>query len=224
MKLFLSLLLLLATTKAFAVAASRNISTATTDTVAYSQGTSAINVQRGAAFSVVAKLTVATAATGAFTCAISDICTKTAHGMYTGLKTALTTSNTLPAGLSPGDYYVIRLSADTFSLASSALNAAAGTAIDITTTGTGVHTSTPYALAGASVKLQGSNDGTNYADLPIKATGDATKSASVTTTANFYLSETDNNVNYIRTYYTLTAGQILYSETVKVIKIPAGSY
>lgn len=224
MKILLSLALLLASTNVFGVAANRNISTATTATVAYSQATSAINVQRGAAFSVVAKLTVTTATAGTFTCAVTDICTKTAHGFYTGLKVALTTSNTLPAGLTVADWYVIRIDADTFYLASSQALAIAGTQQDITTTGTGTHTITPYALAGASVKLQGSNDGTNYADLPIKATGDATKSGSVTVTANFYLSENQNNVNYIRTFYTLTAGQILYSETVKMIKIPAGSY
>jgi hypothetical protein len=38
------------------------------------------------------------------------------------------------------DYYVIRLSDTTFSLATSYTNAVAGTAIDITSTGTGTHT------------------------------------------------------------------------------------
>lgn len=218
MKAILILVLTLFSTLGFAQ--SPHVATAVTGTVAYSQGIGALNVARNSNYSVVAQLTVATATAGTFTCAVTDICTKATHGYYTGLKVALTTDNTLPAGLSPGDYYVIRLTANTFSLASSSALAQAGTALDITDTGTGTHTITPYALAGASVKLQGSMDGTNWADLPIKATGDATKSGSVTATANFFLGETDLNVNYVRVYYTLTAGQIAYSQISKVLRTP----
>lgn len=216
MKSILILLLSVFSTVGFAQAP--NVATAVTGSIGYSQGVGVVNVARASNYSVVSTVTVTTATAGTFTCAVTDICTKATHGYTTGLKVALTTDNTLPAGLSPGDYYVIYLTANTFSLASSSALAQAGTAIDITDTGTGTHTITPYALAGASLKLQGSMDGTNWIDLPIKATGDATKSASITTTASFFLGETDLNVNYVRVYYTFTAGQLAVSQISKVIK------
>ena len=80
-----------------------------------------------------------------FTAATTDICTAAAHGLRTGDKVRLTTSNTLPAGLSLATtYFVIRLDADTFKLASTDANAVAGTAVDVTGTGTGTHTITGY--------------------------------------------------------------------------------
>lgn len=81
-----------------------------------------------------------------FTAATSDICTysSTANipsNILTGTRVRLTTTTTLPAGLALAtDYYVIRLSDTTFSLASSYANAVAGTAVNITDTGTGTHT------------------------------------------------------------------------------------
>lgn len=81
-----------------------------------------------------------------FTAAVTDICTysSTANipsNILTGTRVRLTTTTTLPAPLALAtDYYVIRLSDTTFSLATTYANAIAGTAIDITTTGTGTHT------------------------------------------------------------------------------------
>lgn len=77
----------------------------------------------------------------AFAAATSDICTATAHGYATGGgPVRLTTTDTLPAGLSAStSYYTIRVDADTFKLATSVANAEAGTAVDITDTGTGTH-------------------------------------------------------------------------------------
>jgi hypothetical protein len=213
MKLLITSILLLVSVMSFAQVPNTS---AVSDTVAYSQGTTAVGVARTKGVTFQANLTVTTATAGNFTCAITDICTKASHGFYTGLKAALTTTTTLPAGLTVADWYVIRLSANTFSLASSSALAQAGTAIDITDTGTGTHTITPAALGGASVKIQGSLDGTNWADLPIKATGDLTKSGTVTATANFILGESDLAVNFVRLYYTMTAGQILYSQRYKV--------
>ena len=61
----------------------------------------------------------------------------------TGTLVRFTTTTTLPAGLSLAtDYYLIYQSATTFKIASSLANALAGTAINITDTGTGVHTVT----------------------------------------------------------------------------------
>jgi hypothetical protein len=61
----------------------------------------------------------------------------------TGIPVILTTTGTLPAGLTTGTiYYVINASATTFKLATNSDNAFTGTAIDITDTGTGTHTVT----------------------------------------------------------------------------------
>jgi|GEM_PF-1451747 len=78
-----------------------------------------------------------------FTAATTDICTAAAHGYLTGDQVQVSSATTLPAGLSAATYYyVIKLTADTFKLASSLANSLAGTAVDITDTGTGVHTVT----------------------------------------------------------------------------------
>jgi len=76
----------------------------------------------------------------------TDVCTHTSTANYpsnilTGTRVRLTTTTTLPAGLALAtDYYVIKLSDTTFSLATSYANAVAGTAINITDAGTGTHT------------------------------------------------------------------------------------
>ena len=76
----------------------------------------------------------------------TDICTWTStanipSNVLTGTRVRLTTTVTLPAGLALAtDYYVIKLSDTTFSLATSYANAVAGTAINITDAGTGTHT------------------------------------------------------------------------------------
>lgn len=78
----------------------------------------------------------------------TDICTwsSTANipsNVLTGTRVRLTTTTTLPGGLATAtDYYVIRLSNTTFSLATSYANSVAGTAINITDAGTGTHTVT----------------------------------------------------------------------------------
>lgn len=90
----------------------------------------------------------------------TDICTYTSvvnipSNILTGTRVRLTTTTTLPGGLATAtDYYVIRLSDTTFKLATSYANAIAGTAINITTTGTGTHTITwllPRYTNGAGV-------------------------------------------------------------------------
>ena len=76
----------------------------------------------------------------------TDICTWTStanipSNVLTGTRVRLTTTVTLPAGLALAtDYYVIKLSDTTFSLATSYANAVLGTAINITDAGTGTHT------------------------------------------------------------------------------------
>lgn len=70
---------------------------------------------------------------------------ETAHGYLTGLQGQLTTTGTLPGGLSTAtNYYLIKVDADNYKFASSRANAQAGTAIDITSaSGGGTHTFTP---------------------------------------------------------------------------------
>lgn len=76
----------------------------------------------------------------------TDVCTWTStadipSNILTGTRVRLTTTGTLPAGLSLAtDYYVIKVSDTTFKLATSFANATAGTQINITDAGTGTHT------------------------------------------------------------------------------------
>jgi hypothetical protein len=76
----------------------------------------------------------------------TDICTYTStanipSNILTGTRVRLTTTTTLPAGLSLAtDYYVIKVTDSTFKLATSYANSVAGTAINITDAGTGTHT------------------------------------------------------------------------------------
>ena len=76
--------------------------------------------------------------------ASTDIITNAANKyFYTGLPVILTTTTTLPAGLALSTtYYYISRGALRGQLATSESNAEAGTQIDITDTGTGVHTIT----------------------------------------------------------------------------------
>jgi hypothetical protein len=77
--------------------------------------------------------------------ASTDVCTYTSttnnpSNVLTGTRMRLTTTTTLPAGLSTGtDYYYIKVTDSTFKLATTYANAIAGTAINITDAGTGTH-------------------------------------------------------------------------------------
>lgn len=139
--------------------------------------------------------------------------TSTNHGYYTGLKVAATTTTTLPTGLSATDYYVIRVDADTIKLATSAANALAGTAVNITGNGVGTHTLTPAAIGGASYKLQGAiltatgAEGT-YVDLSV--------TNNVTATAGFLHEKVDPQYDYVRVVWAMTAGQVAYTINLNV--------
>lgn len=68
----------------------------------------------------------------------TNVITSTAHGYATGMAFTLTTSGGLPAPLALATtYYIIRVDADSFKVATSYANAIALTAIDITTQGSG---------------------------------------------------------------------------------------
>jgi hypothetical protein len=133
-----------------------------------SDGTNVINTSTNQSTSIVASgvidvvapdAAVLASATDVTNGAPGILFTKAAHGLYTGLVGQFTTSNTLPKGLSLAtNYYVIRVSATTFKVATTLANAIANTAVAYTNTGTGNQTFTPTALAGASITLQGSSD------------------------------------------------------------------
>jgi hypothetical protein len=86
----------------------------------------------------------------------TDVCTHSNINLLPFTRVQLTTTTTLPSGLSLAtDYYVIKVSDTTIKLATSYANAVAGTAIDITDAGTGTHTINtllPRHTNGAGVK------------------------------------------------------------------------
>jgi hypothetical protein len=68
----------------------------------------------------------------------SNQVTITGHGYLTGQKVRVSTAGTLPSPLAAGvDYWLIKVDVNTIKLATSFANAVAGSAIDLTTTGTG---------------------------------------------------------------------------------------
>lgn len=135
--------------------------------------------------------------------------TVTAHGYTAGLKLQISNPGTLPVGLSAiTDYFVIVVNANTIQLATTLANALAGTAVVITGIGVGTNTLTPTSIAGGSVKLQQSNDNSNWTDL-----GSATN---ITATGVVYLEKDRPTSRYIRLYLTLTAGHISLSSAILV--------
>lgn len=74
-----------------------------------------------------------------------DTVTITAHGYKTGLQIRLTTSNTLPAGLSLlTSYWLIVLDVNTIQFATTSADAFAGVFVDLTSVGIGTQTITQY--------------------------------------------------------------------------------
>lgn len=104
----------------------------------------------------------------AFTVAdTTNIVTAASHGFYTGLVCQVTTSGALPSPLVVStDYYVYRINANTFKLATSLANCLAGTFIDFLDQGSPANTITPVAMGDVSTELQGSFDGSNWFTIP----------------------------------------------------------
>lgn len=73
----------------------------------------------------------------------TEVITLPAHGYYTGLKVQLSSSDTIPPGLSAStDYWIIVVDDDSFKLASSLADAISGSEVDISGVGTGTLTIT----------------------------------------------------------------------------------
>lgn len=157
-------------------------------------------------YAIYAKWTNEAPSAKAFTAvAATDLITSAAHGYKTGLKGQVSSTGVLPAGLSAAtDYFIIYVSADTYKLATSLANALAGTAVDITDAGTGVHTFTATALAGATIKLQSSCDGVNWVDV-------ASSTQNITASSEFLYEKVDVYYHRVRAVIAITAGQITVS-------------
>lgn len=86
----------------------------------------------------------------------TDICTHSNINLFPYTRVQLTTTTTLPAGLSLAtDYYVIKVTDTTCQFATSYANAVAGTPVNITDAGTGTHTINtlyPRYTSGAGLK------------------------------------------------------------------------
>lgn len=98
----------------------------------------------------------------------TDICTSSSTVPDTGTAVTVSTTTTLPTGLSAStNYFIIKLSSTTFQLATTIQNANASTAINITGAGSGTHTVTTVNpsqvnhmvkdLRGGTLFLQDSN-------------------------------------------------------------------
>lgn len=142
----------------------------------------------------------------------TNLVTKAAHGLTTGLKGQASTTTTLPAGLSTStDYFIYAASANTYGFANSLVNAQAGTLIDLTDDGTGTHTFTPTSIAGGACKLQYSNNPTVLAPSYTYVAADWTDAAaatSVTADATLLFERTDPQALAALVHITLTAGRI----------------
>ena len=87
------------------------------------------------------------------TIATPGVVTLTSHGLSTGDTIYLTTSGALPTGLTSNTiYYVVKVTADTFSLATTRANADAGTKIATSGSQSGTHNlfASPYGIGDGS--------------------------------------------------------------------------
>lgn len=158
--------------------------------------TDASNVNVGGTFDI----SVTTQGVTAEISPTSDLITIPTHGLITGVLGQLTTTGTLPTGLSLStNYFVIKIDDNNIKLATTYANALAKTAIDITGDGTGVHTFTPTTI-NATLKLQSSIDGINWFDI-------AGKSVTITGTGSTIFSLIDFTESLFRTNLIQTSGQ-----------------
>ncbi len=147
----------------------------------------------------------------------TDVFTKAAHGLSTGMSVVFSTgSNKTVGGLTHGTtYYAIPINANTFKLASSAANAIAGTAIDLTSVQDGAtHALTPsiFSVGSAGFDWRGSNDGSTFYALPI---GTALSSVTYSTPNGQLFTFTDYAYKYLQLSFTgPTRGGITVTATI----------
>lgn len=83
-----------------------------------------------------------------------------AHGFTTGQRCAFTSTGTIPGGIGSSNRYIIVVDANNIKVATSQANAWAGTAINITSTGSGTITCTPNATPYITATAHGFFDNT----------------------------------------------------------------
>lgn len=120
----------------------------------------------------------------------SNFITINIHKLTTGTVGQLTTTGTLPAGLSLAtDYYVIVVNANAIQFATSLANAQAGIPVTMTDQGSlgAVNTFTPNSTS-ATLQFQGSNDATNWGNIgsSITVTGNGTWSCELAPPTGIY--------------------------------------
>ncbi len=121
------------------------------------------------------------------TIASPGVVSYTSHGLSTGDIVYLTTTGALPTGLTATTRYaVVRIDANSFSLASTLANAHAGTSINTTGSQSGVHTLYSGGLKFQNVdakipgKVSGNNDSAGYVGEFMRSTVTSSSSSGVT--------------------------------------------
>lgn len=154
-------------------------------------------------------------ATVTITIAAPGVVSDTGHALNTGDKIYLTTTGALPTGLSASTtYYVVKIDANSYSLASTRANAVAGTKITTTGSQSGTHSRFSGALTFSSIdaripgKISGNNDTAGYVGEMQRSTV-TSASASGVTAGQF------GNV----TSLTLTPGHWLVYATLKNTRV-----
>ena len=144
----------------------------------------------------------------------ADTITITSHGFVTGLKVALSGTN-LPGGLSATNYWIIKVDANTIKLASSLVNSAAGTAVDITSAGTTADAAlTPASISGNVLKLQMGNDNTNWTDI----SGDT---VTISAAGSVCWNVVTPGYRYVNVLYTPSAGAVNLLVTINGVLMGA---
>lgn len=176
--------------------------------------TPAVYSRAGASGTGSVTFSITTAGTASKVNPAANTVTITAHGQVTGSKGQMTTSSALPTGLlTSTDYFIIVVDANTIKFASSLVNAVAGTAITLTSSGVGTQTFTPTTSTGNVIKAQYSFDGVIGTDITptnFPVCPSATVTVSTATSAiNWDLQRP--TFRYILIVYTPSAGQMTFS-------------
>ena len=139
--------------------------------------------------------------------AAADTGTAAAHGLITGTVGQMTTTGALPTGLAVStNYFIIVVDANTVKFATTLANAQAGTAIDLTTAGTGTSTFTPATAAiSATAKLYASIDGANWEHV------DSANDQTCTASGSYMWDEPNKGWRFVRVQFGYTSGQAAVS-------------
>lgn len=182
-----------------------------TTTVALSQTTDELDLEHMFALDAMISIAAANPANKTFTAddATDVATTPSAHGYTTGMKCQLTTTGTLPAGLSPAtDYYAIVTGTTTLKFATSQANALAGTAVDITDAGSGTHTIAVTTTIAGSVKFQKCNDPDTVPSASRVWFDVASSSQNFTGATTLNWTAVDVGYRRVRSVVTVTSGTV----------------